>query len=92
MKTYFENTMPDSFSGALFAVEGIRDACTVLNGPTGCKCYHSAISDSQFPREGGGGQLSYGGALYFGMPRIPATYLDGTDYIFSSREKTGTAA
>jgi nitrogenase molybdenum-iron protein alpha/beta subunit len=87
MSTFSENITPDSFSGALFAVEGIRDACTVLNGPTGCKFYHSAISDSQFQRDFGQNLLVYGGEFYFGMSRIPATYLDGNDYVFSSREK-----
>jgi nitrogenase molybdenum-iron protein alpha/beta subunit len=87
MSTFSENITPDSFSGALFAVEGIRDACTVLNGPTGCKFYHSAISDSQFQRDFGQSSLVYGGEFYFGMSRIPATYLDGNDYVFSSREK-----
>ena len=47
---YSENITPDSFSGALFAVEGIKDACTILTGPTGCKFYHSAIADAQFLR------------------------------------------
>jgi nitrogenase molybdenum-iron protein alpha/beta subunit len=87
MKGFSENITPDSFSGALFAIEGIKDACTILNGPTGCKFYHSAISDSQFPRESGRNPLIFRGEFYFGMPRIPATYLDGNDYVFSSREK-----
>ncbi|MDR2517351.1 MAG: nitrogenase component 1, partial [Spirochaetaceae bacterium] len=85
---FSENITPDSFSGAIFAVEGIADSCTVLNGPTGCKFYHSAISDSQLLRGPGGSPLTRGlGEFWFGMPRIPSTYLDGNDYVFSSRDK-----
>jgi nitrogenase molybdenum-iron protein alpha/beta subunit len=87
MSSFSENITPDGFSGAIFAVEGIRDACTVLNGPTGCKFYHSAISNSQFQRDIGQNSLVYEGEFYFGLSRIPATYLDGNDYVFSSREK-----
>jgi nitrogenase molybdenum-iron protein alpha/beta subunit len=81
-----ENIAPDSFSGALFAVEGVRDGCTILNGPTGCKFYHSAISDSQFMRQASYSPLEYTEG-FFGQPRIPATYLDGHDYVFGSGEK-----
>jgi nitrogenase molybdenum-iron protein alpha/beta subunit len=86
MSFYIENIALDSFSGALFAVEGIKDACVILNGPTGCKFYHSAISDSQFTRQATYSPLEYSEG-FFGQPRIPATYLDGHDYIFGSGEK-----
>jgi nitrogenase molybdenum-iron protein alpha/beta subunit len=86
MNFYTENIGPDSFSGALFAVEGVRDGCTILNGPTGCKFYHSAISDSQFMRQATYSPLEYTEG-FFGQPRIPATYLDGHDYVFGSGEK-----
>jgi nitrogenase molybdenum-iron protein alpha/beta subunit len=86
MSFYTENIALDSFSGALFAVEGIKDACVILNGPTGCKFYHSAISDSQFTRQAVYSPLEYSEG-FFGQPRIPATYLDGHDYIFGSGEK-----
>jgi nitrogenase molybdenum-iron protein alpha/beta subunit len=84
---YSENITPDSFSGALFAVEGVKDACTILNGPTGCKFYHSAIADSQFLRTPTFNPLEYTEGFYFGQSRIPSTYLDGEDYIFGSGEK-----
>lgn len=88
MSIFSENITPDSFSGAVFAVEGIADSCTVLNGPTGCKFYHSAISESCLMRGPGGNPLSNAlGEFWFGMPRIPSTYLDGNDYVFSSRDK-----
>jgi nitrogenase molybdenum-iron protein alpha/beta subunit len=84
---YSENITPDSFSGALFAVEGIKDACTILNGPTGCKFYHSAIADSQFLRTPTFNPLEYTEGFYFGQSRIPSTYLDGEDYVFGGGEK-----
>ncbi|MDR0877617.1 MAG: oxidoreductase [Treponema sp.] len=87
MKYYTENIAPDSFSGSIFALEGIWDACAVLNGPTGCKFYHSAISDSQFPRTATYNPLEFTEGFYFGQPRVPSTYLDGNDYIFGSGDK-----
>jgi nitrogenase molybdenum-iron protein alpha/beta subunit len=87
MNYYSENITPDSFSGALFAVEGIKDACTILNGPTGCKFYHSAIADTQFLRTSTFDPLEYTEGFYFGQSRIPSTYLDSEDYIFGSRDK-----
>lgn len=82
-----ENILPDSLSGAIFAVEGIKDACVILNGPTGCKFYHSAISDTQYIRLESLDPLNYSEIFYFGQPRVPATYLDGYDYVYGSNEK-----
>jgi len=87
MLLYTPSTIPDSFSGAIFAIEGIADAAVVLNGPTGCKFYHSAISDTHFPRAADADPLSYSERSFFGQPRVPATYLDRDDYIFGSEAK-----
>ncbi|WP_010255957.1 nitrogenase component 1 [Treponema primitia] len=87
MNYYSENIAPDSFTGAIFALEGISDACVVLNGPTGCKFYHSAISDSQFLRTASYNPLEFIEGFYFGQPRVPSTYLDGNDYVFGGGEK-----
>ncbi|AEF85679.1 oxidoreductase/nitrogenase, component 1 [Treponema primitia ZAS-2] len=87
MNYYSENIAPDSFSGAIFAIEGIKDACTVLNGPTGCKFYHSAISDNQFFRTPTYDPLEHTEGFYFGQSRVPSTYLDGNDYVFGSGTK-----
>ena len=35
---------PDSITGMIFAMEGIRNAIVLLNGPMGCKFYHSTTS------------------------------------------------
>ncbi len=87
MKNCTENILPDSLTGAIFAIEGIRDACVILNGPTGCKFYHSAISDEQFTRSLSFDPLSFPEEFYFGQPRVPSTYLDGYDYVYGSSDK-----
>ena len=78
---------PDSLSGAIFAIEGIKDACVILNGPTGCKFYHSAVSDSQYIRGLSFDLSKYSQKYYMGQTRVPSTYLDGHDYVFGSGEK-----
>ncbi|MDR1162471.1 MAG: nitrogenase component 1 [Candidatus Accumulibacter sp.] len=82
-----ENIAPDSLTGAIFAVEGVKDVCVVLNGPTGCKFYHSAISDSQYIRSLSFHPSEYSERFHFGQARIPSTFLDAHDYVFGSREK-----
>ncbi len=78
---------PDAFTGAIVAVEGIRDAAVLLNGPTGCKFYHGALSDGQFPRQSSMDPLQFSDEFYFGQPRVPASYLDDHDYVFGATEK-----
>lgn len=78
---------PDAFTGSILAVEGIRDAAVILNGPIGCKLYHSFLSDRQFPRENSHDPLVFQDEFYFGQPRVPCTYLDGEDFIQGSLEK-----
>ena len=87
MQIFTENIQPDSLTGAIFAIEGIKDACVVLNGPTGCKFYHSAISDSQYLRGLSFEPSKYSESFYMGQPRVPSTYLDGHDFVFGSGEK-----
>lgn len=87
MKTYSENITPDSFTGQIFAFEGIDGVCVLLNGPTGCKFYNSATSDSQKIRMWEFDPLCYPEELFFGQPRVPCTYLDSRDYVYGSRQK-----
>lgn len=77
----------DGFTGAILAIEGIKDAKVVLNGPTGCKFYHSHISDCQYPRASSFDPLGYIEEFYFGQPRVPCTYLESDDYVAGSTEK-----
>jgi nitrogenase molybdenum-iron protein alpha/beta subunit len=78
---------PDGLTGAILAVEGIRDAAVLLNGPTGCKFYHGAVAEGQLPRESSYDPFRFLDEFYFGQPRVPATYLDGDDYVFGASDK-----
>ncbi|NTU82451.1 MAG: nitrogenase [Chloroflexales bacterium] len=78
---------PDSFSGAILAIEGIADAAVLLHGPTGCKFYHGALSERSFARGDALDPLVYRSEFYFGQARVPATYMDGHDYIFGATER-----
>ena len=78
---------PDGFTGAIMAIEGIKDAAVLLNGPTGCKFYHGSVADCQFPRVDSLDPFYYSEEFYFGQPRVPATYLDDHDYVFGATDK-----
>ena len=78
---------PDSLSGAIFALEGVKGTTVLLNGPTGCKYYHGALSDSQTIRQDEFDPLNYPLTWYFGQPRVPCTYLDNGDYVYGSEQK-----
>ena len=86
-KSYLTNITPDSLSGLTFAFEGLHNTIVLLNGPTGCKFYHSATSDNQALRQEEFDPLNYPELWYFGQPRIPCTYLDKRDYVYGSRDK-----
>ena len=79
--------VPDCLTGAIMAIEGIRDAVAVLNGPTGCKFYHSTMSEGQLHRDASLDPLHHAQEFYFGQARVPCTYMDDHDYIYGSREK-----
>ncbi len=84
---YLTDITPDSFSGIVFAFEGISNSVTVLNGPTGCKFFHSATADQQMIRQLSFDPLNYPRSWFFGQPRVPCTYLDTGDYVYGSEEK-----
>jgi len=87
MSSYLTNISPDSFSGLIFAFEGISHCVVVLNGPTGCKYYHSSVSDTQLIRQIEFDPLKFPEKWYFGQPRVPCSYLDNYDYVFGSGDK-----
>ena len=87
MKDYLTSITPDSFTGIIFALEGIKRTVTLLNGPTGCKFYHSATSDNQVIRQLEFEPLRFPATWYFGQPRVPCTYLDSKDYVYGSKDK-----
>lgn len=87
MGDYLTSISPDSFSGALFAFEGVPRTTTLLNGPTGCKFFHSSISDNQLIRQSDFDPLQFPPTWYFGQPRVPCTFLDNADYVYGSADK-----
>ncbi len=78
---------PDGFVGSILAVEGITDACTILNGPTGCKMHLGEISKDQFRRENDSSVMRWAEEFFFQQDRVPCTYLDDYDYVFGTAEK-----
>ncbi len=87
IRHYLTNITPDSFSGIIFAGEGIKNALVFLNGPTGCKFYHGAIAAYQGLTQKEFDAMSYSDLWLFGQARVPCTYLDKRDYVYGSREK-----
>lgn len=85
--TYLTNITPDSLSGLIFAFEGIHNTTVLLNGPSGCKFYHSATSENQFLRKSVFDPLNYPEMWFYGQPRVPCTYLDKRDYVYGSKDK-----
>lgn len=87
MNDTIKNIRPDSFSGLIFGLEALRGGAVILNGPTGCKFYHSATVDGNTFRSLSFDPLQYPEEFYFGQGRVPCTYLDSHDYVYGSKEK-----
>ncbi|MCL2643692.1 MAG: nitrogenase component 1 [Candidatus Bathyarchaeota archaeon] len=81
---------PDSLIGAIAAFEGIQEACTLLNGPIGCKTYPAYMSSlmASHPQSV---DVNYFADFYFGQTRIPCTYMDETDFVYGSEPKVTQA-
>ena len=93
-----KSIMPDSLTGAVFALEGMRNTVVLLNGPMGCRFYHSTTSRFLLPRpllrlptgETGERALVDDHTLndwFFRQERVPCTSLDGFDYVYGTKEK-----
>ena len=89
---------PDSLTGMIFALEGVRKTVVLLNGPMGCRFYHSTTSQFitvhpalYLPLEEGGKRVpvdySFLNDWFFRQERVPSTYLDGYDYVYGTKEK-----
>ena len=89
---------PDSITGMIFAAEGIRGTVTLLNGPMGCKFYHSTTSQFLMDRpplylpagpDGKKTPVSYQfyDSWFFRQPQVPCTWLDGEDYIYGTADQ-----
>lgn len=74
-------------TGIIFAMEGIRNTLVILNGPSGCKFYHSSTCDARMIRKMEFNPLEYPELWYFGQPEVPCTYLDKKDYVYGSQDK-----
>ncbi len=83
----FPHINADAFSGAIWALDGVRNGVVILNGPTGCKFYHASVSNSQFCRGTSYNPAQIGEEFYFRQNRIPCTYIDGNDFVYGSEEK-----
>ena len=93
---------PDSVTGMIFAMEGVRNAIVLLNGPMGCKFYHSTTSAhlTKHPplrladgRSAEQGRVEYDvlNNWFFRQVRVPCTWLDGSDYVYGTSEKVSAA-
>ena len=80
-------SLADGFFGSIFAIEGISDAATILNGPTGCKGYIGEAVHDQYRRTKVYNEMEYAEEFFFQQPRVPCTYLDDYDYVFGASEK-----
>ena len=88
---YLRNITPDSLSGIVLAFEGIKNALVILNGPTGCKFFHSITAETQSVRKDDYDPLNYPEEWFFGQRRVPCTYLDRRDYVYGSDSKLDDA-
>lgn len=78
---------PEGLMGILLAFEGVKNAETILNGPTGCKFHPSSVSEAVYRRKGSFNPMVFSGEFHFCQPRIPCTYLGGYDYITGSKDR-----
>ena len=90
-ESYLNDITPDSLSGLIFGFEGVRHSLTILNGPTGCKFYHSITVENQSLRKDDMDPLHYPEEWFFGQGRVPCTYLDKRDYVYGSDDKLSDA-
>lgn len=87
----YELERPDSLLGMMMALEGVRDAITIIHGPTGCKMYPADLSERLFidrkdeieTRNPFLRMEKY----FFYQPRLPCTLLDGNRLILGSTER-----
>ncbi len=96
-KRSLKSIMPDSLTGMIFAAEGIKKTVVLLNGPMGCKFYHSSTSQYlrvhaplTLPGEDGVSvpvDYNYLNSWFFRQQRVPCTFLDGYDYVYGTVEK-----
>ena len=97
---YLRSITADYITGVVSACEGIHGSLVLLNGPLGCRFYHSYAFGKNLIREselwGLRGELQLSDAMddrlvrsqYFaGTPQIPGSNLRYEDYIFGTGEQ-----
>lgn len=97
---YLRNTTADYITGAVSACEGIKNSLVLLNGPLGCRFYHSYGTGHSYAQRSdlwalrGALRLSDGmedsllrSQYYAGTPHVPGTNLRYEDNIFGTREQ-----
>ena len=100
-ENYSSSIFPDGITGMIFAMEGIRNTIVLLNGPMGCRFYHSTTSQFlsirpllYLPSDSGVKvpvDYNYLNNWFFRQQRVPCTYLDGHDYVYGTEEKVREA-
>ena len=86
----------------IFALEGMGNTVVLLNGPMGCRFYHSTTSRYLMIRpvlylpdgpDGEKAPVDYNtlNDWFFRQERVPCTYLDGYDYVYSTKDKVSAA-
>lgn len=71
---------PDGLTGAIMAIESIPGATVLLHGPGGCRIRNSLLSMALVPREDRVWG-AYREPFYAGYSRVPASYIDGEDFV-----------
>ena len=77
---------PDGLAGALMAAEGFTDVTTVLHGPGGCRFRYMRLASELNPKKTDP-PCPRDRNFFFGVPRIPSTFLDEFDYIYGGSER-----
>ena len=101
-KSCLKSISPDALTGMIFALEGMRNAVVLLNGPMGCRFYHSTTSQFltvhprlYLPLNEGDERVPVDYAFlndwFFRQERVPSTYLDGYDYVYGTKDKVADA-
>ena len=87
----FELERPETFLGTIIALEGVKDATTIIHGPTGCKMYPSDLTERLFTNRKGDVETRNAflrtEKYFFYQPRLPCTLLDGSRLIMGASER-----
>ena len=87
----YELERPDALLGTMIALEGVRDAMTIIHGPTGCKMYPADLTERLFIDRTGEVETRNPflrtEKYFFYQPRLPCTLLDGNRLIMGSSER-----